>query len=359
MLNRDYTSGIQNAIRNSLSLDFTPTPNKFEQLPEVVSKGLENWDNAMRKKAYVDALQTGDQEKIDKALASYDADAYQNVLKDREKRQQELDDIAAQRDFQREMMDAQLKNNFALENMRNQNAMRLAQYRAGLAAQNGGNGQAPLNPFDKKRIEKAASDMDANITRAQEMKATFEQANNALQNINTGTPLAMLTKNRPLFSNADEEAFDSAAAKSIDMVRKAGTGPMTDADARRYEKASIDRGKSKEANQLLIDSGMIAADNAIAKEELRADWVANGGRLGDFDKEWRSYLNSNPIFGKDGKINKGRQDAFNWFYNPEQRQQPSLANYNTSPQNNIQEGAVIEDANGNRMVLRGGQWQKM
>ncbi len=139
MLNRDYTSGIQNAIRNSLSLDFTPTPNKFEQLPEVVSKGLENWDNAMRKKAYVDALQTGDQEKIDKALASYDADAYQNVLKDREKRQQELDDIAAQRDFQREMLDAQLKNSFALENLRNQNARGLAEYNAGLAAQNGGN----------------------------------------------------------------------------------------------------------------------------------------------------------------------------------------------------------------------------
>lgn len=132
MLNRDYTSGIQNAIRNSLSLDFTPTPNKFEQLPEVVSKGIENWDNAMRKKAYVDALQTGDQEKIDKALASYDADAYQNVLKDREKRQQELDDIAAQRDFQREMMDAQLKNSFALENLRNQNARGLAEYKAGL-----------------------------------------------------------------------------------------------------------------------------------------------------------------------------------------------------------------------------------
>lgn len=329
MLNRDYTSGIQNAIRNSLSLDFTPTPNKFEQLPEVVSKGIENWDNAMRKKAYVDALQTGDQEKIDKALASYDADAYQNVLKDREKRQQELDDRAAQRDFQREMLDAQLKNSFALENLRNQNARGLAEYKAGLAAQKGG----ILNPFDKKRIEKAASDMDENITRAQEMKATFEQANNALKNINTGTPFAMLTKNRPLFSNADEEAFDSAAAKSIDMVRKAGTGPMTDADARRYEKASIDRGKSKEANQLLIDSGMIAADNAIAREELRADWVANGGSLGDFDREWRGYLNSNPIFGKDGKINKGRQDAFNWFYNPEQRQQPGLASYNTSSQN--------------------------
>ena len=326
MLNRDYTSGIQNAIRNSLNLDFTPAPNKWEQLPEVVSNGIENWDNAMRKKAYVDALQTGDQEKIDKALASYDADAYQNVLKDREKRQQELDDRAEQREYDRELMEAQFRNSVALENMRNQNAMRLAQYKAGLAAQ--------INPFDKKRIEKAASDMDANITRAQEMKATFEQANNALKNINTGTPFAMLTKNRPLFSNADEEAFDSAAAKSIDMVRKAGTGPMTDADARRYEKASIDRGKSKEANRLLIDSGMIAADNAIAREELRADWVANGGRLGDFDREWRSYLNSNPIFGKDGKINKGRQDAFNWFYNPEQRQQPSLKQFDNKDTSN-------------------------
>jgi len=329
MLNRDFSNSTLNIIRATRPNIEAPAQQDYIGMIQQAGKDFN--EGALTK-------QMIEEHPEDKArIRQMGGSAYADMLKEdelrAEKRQQELDDIAAQRDFQREMLDAQLKNSFALENLRNQNARGLAEYKAGLAAQNGGDGQPPLNPFDKKRIEKAASDMDANITRAQEMKATFEQANNALKNINTGTPFAMLTKNRPLFSNADEEAFDSAAAKSIDMVRKAGTGPMTDADARRYEKASIDRGKSKEANQLLIDSGMIAADNAIAREELRADWVANGGRLGDFDREWRSYLNSNPIFGKDGKINKGRQDAFNWFYNPQQRQQPSLANYNTSPQN--------------------------
>lgn len=328
MLNRDFSNSTLNIIRATRPNIEAPAQQDYIGMIQQAGK---DFNEGMLTKQMID------EHPEDKArIRQMGGSAYADMLKEdelrAEQRQQQLDDIAAQRDFQREMMDAQLKNSFALENMRHNNAMGLAQYKAGLAAQNGGNGQAPLNPFDKKRIEKAASDMDANITRAQEMKATFEQANNALKNINTGTPFAMLTKNRPLFSNADEEAFDSAAAKSIDMVRKAGTGPMTDADARRYEKASIDRGKSKEANQLLIDSGMIAADNAIAREELRADWVANGGSLSDFDREWHGYLNSNPIFGKDGKINKGRQDAFNWFYNPEQRQQPSLANYQ-APQN--------------------------
>jgi hypothetical protein len=231
-------------------------------------------------------------------------------------------------DQQKELLG--IKNQYDIAAAEKQAALaeKIAQIKAG------GNGLVNINmnnPFDKKRMEKAASDMDANIAKAQEMKATFEQANNALQNIKTGTPLAMFTKNKPLFSNADEEAFDSAAAKSIDMVRKAGTGPMTDADARRYEKASIDRGKSKDANQLLIDSGIIAADNSIAREELRAEWVSNGGKLGDFDKEWRNYLNSNPIFGEDGKINKRRQDAFNWFYNPQQQPQNNNVDTNNDP----------------------------
>lgn len=299
--------------------------------PIDFSNVLDNFNNAYDKaynkslnNAYSDALASGDEERASKIAAMLDPAgerAMKQALKQREEdRQWALEDKANAFAQQKELLGMRLANSMALENMRNQNARNLAEFKAGLG------GIATQNPFEKKRIEKAAAEMDANISRAQEMKATFEQANNALQNINTGTPLAMFTKNKPLFSNADEETFDSAAAKSIDMVRKAGTGPMTDADARRYEKASIDRGKSKEANQLLIDSGIIAADNAIAREELRAQWVANGGSISSFDTQWRNYINKNPIFSnKDGKLNKNRKNAYDWFTNP----QPSLKQFNS------------------------------
>lgn len=298
------------------------------------NKKKENEDLFNKQQAYADALKSGDQEAIKNAWIDLDAAGYADYANKQA-------DAEAQRQFQREQQDRSLASQMRMFNMRQQSEAdarnaenkRLqdaldrglitqdeynqAQRRdlLGLPAQP----QINDNPFNKKRIEKAASEMDANITKAEEMKAVFEQADNALKNISTGGILAKLTKDKPLFSNADEEAFDSAAAKSIDMVRKAGTGPMTDADARRYERATIDRGKDKATNQLLIDSGKIAADNAIAKEELRAEWISRGGDIDKFDQEWRGYLNRNPIFAKDGGININRQDARDWFYNPEGR----------------------------------------
>lgn len=345
MLNKDYANTILNANRLGLSLDFSPIPNKWEKLPQVVSQGISDWDKVQKTNAYVNALQGGNQDEINQAWSAYDPQGFanyqQNQAQRAEERQWHLEDLEAQRQFQREQQDRSLANQMRMFNMRQQaeadarnaenkrlqdaldrglitqDEYNQAQRRdlLGLPAQP----QINDNPFNKKRIEKAASEMDANITKAEEMKAVFEQADNALKNISTGGILAKLTKDKPLLSNADEEAFDSAAAKSIDMVRKAGTGPMTDADARRYERATIDRGKDKATNQLLIDSGKIAADNAIAKEELRAEWISRGGDIDKFDQEWRGYLNRNPIFAKDGGININRQDARDWFYNPEGR----------------------------------------
>lgn len=134
MLNKDYTSGIQNAIRNSLSLDFSPVQNKLDQLPDIVSTGITDWDKAMRKQAYENALKSGNKEEIDKALAEYNPEAYANVLTAREQRQQALEDAQAQRDFQREMIDYQTQRALGLEGVRQANAMKLAEFKAGLGS---------------------------------------------------------------------------------------------------------------------------------------------------------------------------------------------------------------------------------
>lgn len=132
MLNKDYSGAIQNAVRNSLSLDFSPIPNKLEQLPEVLSTGLDDWNNTMRKQAYENALKSGNQEEIDKALAEYNPEAYANVLTAREQRQQALEDAQVERDFKKELLDLQTQRALQLEGIRQGNAMKLAEFKAGL-----------------------------------------------------------------------------------------------------------------------------------------------------------------------------------------------------------------------------------
>lgn len=124
MLNKDYANTILNANRLGLSLDFSPVPNKWEKLPQVVSQGISDWDKVQKTNAYVNALQGGNQDEINQAWSAYDPQGFanyqQNQAQRAEERQWHLDDLAAQRDFQREQQDRSLANQLRMFNMREQ-----------------------------------------------------------------------------------------------------------------------------------------------------------------------------------------------------------------------------------------------
>lgn len=128
MLNRDFSNSTLNIIRATRPNIEAPAQQDYIGMIQQAGKDFN--EGALTK-------QMIDEHPEDKArIRQMGGSAYADMLKEdelrAEKRQQELDDIAAQRDFQREMMDAQLKNSFALENLRNQNARGLAEYKAGL-----------------------------------------------------------------------------------------------------------------------------------------------------------------------------------------------------------------------------------
>lgn len=128
MLNRDFSNSTLNIIRATRPNIEAPAQQDYIGMIQQAGKDFN--EGALTK-------QMIEEHPEDKArIRQMGGSAYADMLKEdelrAEKRQQELDDIATQRDFQREMMDAQLKNSFALENMRHNNAMGLAQFKAGL-----------------------------------------------------------------------------------------------------------------------------------------------------------------------------------------------------------------------------------
>lgn len=124
MLNKDYANTILNANRWGLSLDFSPVPNKWEKLPQVVSQGISDWDKVQKTNAYVNALQGGNQDEINQAWSAYDPQGFANYQQDQarraEERQWHLDDLESQRQFQREQQDRSLANQMRMFNMRQQ-----------------------------------------------------------------------------------------------------------------------------------------------------------------------------------------------------------------------------------------------
>lgn len=98
-------------------------------------------------------------------------------------------------------------------------------------------------------------------------------------------------------------------------MRPAGSGTTSDRDMAIFEKATIGLNKPKETNLNIINAQLLANQNTKAREELRADWVSSGRSLSDFDKEWRNYVNDNPIFNSNGdySLNANRVDPYAYF----------------------------------------------
>lgn len=179
------------------------------------------------------------------------------------------------------------------------------------------NKSSVVNPFDKKRMENIGKEMDKNIAASQSRVDDYNRMEQLLNDpeVITGGAKGAFKESLPDFAlDAKTAELRSIIKKIVPQMRPAGSGTTSDRDMKIFEQATVGLGKDKEANLNIVRGRKLVDENNIAKEELRYEWVNNGGNLGDFDKAWRQYLNANPIFeNESGKLNKNRQDAYNWF----------------------------------------------
>lgn len=268
----------------------------------------------------VNALQGGNQEEIDSAYARY------NPI-EALARKQKLADLQDQKDWQLKMADIAHQRDLEKLGIANSNAIKLAELKANLAKIS--NGYPGMNnTFDKKRLETRAKNMDENIANSQSMIDTYNKAE-ALLNKNsfdTGGIRDMLAPITTRF-NKDAAEFQAEVNKIVPTMRPAGSGSTSDRDMAIFEKATFGFDKPKQTNLNIIKGRRAVEENNIAKEELLAEYVTRGmGTLSDFDKEWRRYLNANPIFGDDegNTLNKNRVSAYDWFSGKRQALDPRV-----------------------------------
>lgn len=112
MLGRDFAGTSANIGLGAMQ-KAALKPNE-PNLGVMLANGIKAYDNNQKKQAYVDALQGGDQDAINKAWADYDADGYAQYLQNKE---------ATQTDF---------ANKLAMLDKENEYAIGLAKLRAGL-----------------------------------------------------------------------------------------------------------------------------------------------------------------------------------------------------------------------------------
>lgn len=185
-----------------------------------------------------------------------------------------------------------------------------------------------INPFERKRIENAASKIDENIAKANDRIAMYDRGAQLLDNgVETGGIGGYIKKNWLPTSalSADTQEFQSLVSKLVPQQRPSGSGTTSDRDMAIYEKATIGLDKDTKTNKNILALGKAMAENDKAYEELRSEWASAGGSLSEFDKVWRKYANEQRIYNDDGTINQNRVSPYEWFSNggSSQQEQPT------------------------------------
>jgi hypothetical protein len=313
---KDYTGEFLNTLKF-----FQPDvkPINFSNVLDNYNTAYDKSYNKVLNNAYSDALASGDEDRASKIAAILDPAgerARQAALAQRaEDRQWALEDAERKQQNALELLAQQTKNAFALENLKNQNAQNLALFKA----QNGigTGGFVGTNPLDKKRIETIGKNMDENIAASQSRLDDYGRIEQLLQspNVSTGGVVGEAKNLLPDgLLNQDTVELRSLIKKIVPQMRPTGSGTTSDRDMKVFEQATVGLGKDKDANLNIVRGRKLVDENNIAKEELRYQWLNMGGNLGDFDKEWRNYLNKNPIFSnQSGKLNANRKNAYEWF----------------------------------------------
>ena len=239
MLLKDFASSTANIIRANR--------------PDITAPIQPDWAGIIRQagKDYNEGALTRkmiDEHPEDEALIRQKGgSAYADMLKAdaqrAEDRQWRLDDMQAQRDFNKELVQLQLEKALALENMRNANAMKLALFKA----QNGigSNGLVNINmnnPLDKKRVETIGKNMDANIASSQARIDDYNRMEQLLnsENVTTGGIMGAAQDALPdALLNKDTVELRSIIKKIVPQMRPSGSGTTSDRDMKIIEQATV------------------------------------------------------------------------------------------------------------------------
>jgi len=164
-----------------------------------------------------------------------------------------------------------------------------------------------------KQADKKLTEADEGVSAATAMARDAQRFLQLQGNVTMQGPVAGRV---PAFSDAAQE-MDAITARITPQMRQPGSGATSDFDAKMFQMATVGRTKNTAANES-IATGIIAnARNAEARAQFMRDYVTVNGHLDGADREWRRYMNANPIFDPASpntpKINESRRSYQDFF----------------------------------------------
>lgn len=99
--------------------------------------------------------------------------------------------------------------------------------------------------------------------------------------------------------DAGFQEMNSIASSIVPKMREPGSGATSDFDAKMFQRATIGVDKAQDVNDAIINAQVIHIQRQREKVNFLNDYLAENGHIGpEAEKEWRRYINANPIFDK-------------------------------------------------------------
>jgi hypothetical protein len=174
-----------------------------------------------------------------------------------------------------------------------------------------------------KQADKKLTEAEEGVSAATAMARDAQRFLQLQGNVTMQGPVAGRV---PAFSDAAQE-MDAITARITPQMRQPGSGATSDFDAKMFQMATVGRTKNPATNEA-IATGIIAnARNAEDRAQFMRDYVTVNGHLDGADREWKRYLNANPIFDPASpntpKINESRR-SYQEFFGGAQQGAPNL-----------------------------------
>lgn len=113
--------------------------------------------------------------------------------------------------------------------------------------------------------------------------------------------------------SGDAVRMGQISAEAARTMRQPGEGHISDFDARQFLKMVGSPENPKPANAMWATALERRARNAIDYQNFREAFLSANQSLIGADRLWKQYVNANPIFTKDGKLNSSRQTWDEYF----------------------------------------------
>lgn len=148
-----------------------------------------------------------------------------------------------------------------------------------------------------QQADKKLNDLDEAVSSARDMAQDVQRFLELQQEAGMQGPVA----GRTWAMSSEAQEMDAISDRITPQMRQPGSGATSDFDAKMFRNSTVSRTKNEDANKAIGQAVVLRAQNMADRAQFMRDYLSVNGHLDGADRQWKRYLDANPIFDPESK----------------------------------------------------------